>query len=90
MKYIRRQMGKSTLSSSKNYPVVFVNGPRQAGKSTLVQKLSESKFPAHYVSLDNAMQVASAVHAPYEFLSAHRPLCHRLLVIVSSTRMELE
>ena len=74
MKHIHRQLRDSILSSLKNYPIVFVNGPRQAGKSTLAQKLSQDKFPAHYISLDNAMQAASAVHAPYEFLSAYRPL----------------
>ena len=74
MKHIHRKLEKPVLSSLRNYPVVFVNGPRQAGKSTLVQKIPQSKFPAHYISLDNAMQAASAVHAPYEFLSAHKPL----------------
>ena len=74
MKYIQRKLKKSILSSLKNYPVVFVNGPRQAGKSTLVQKLSQNQFPAHYISLDNAMQIASVIHAPYEFLSAHKPV----------------
>ena len=74
MEYIHRLLEKQVLSSLKNNPVVFVNGPRQAGKSTLVQKLSQDKFPAHYISLDNVMQADAAIHAPYEFLSAQNPL----------------
>ena len=74
MKLIPRLLEKQIVFSLKKNPVVFVNGPRQAGKSTLVQKLSQSQFPARYTSLDSAMQMESAVHAPYEFLSSNKPL----------------
>ena len=74
MKHIPRKIEKSLLYSLKKAPVVFLNGPRQAGKSTLVQKLAEKQFPAHYISLDNLSQLASAQTAPYEFLNSQNPL----------------
>ena len=40
-------------------PVVYLNGPRQAGKSTLVQKISKKDFPAEYVSFDSITQMSS-------------------------------
>ena len=75
MKQIYRKLSKNVLFSLKNTPVVFVNGPRQSGKSTLVQKLAKREFPAHYISFDNITQMAGAVNAPYEFLTSQpRPL----------------
>ena len=72
MRHINRKIEKSLLYSLKKAPVVFLNGPRQAGKSTLVQKLAEKRFPAHYISLDNMTQLASAQNAPYEFLNSQQ------------------
>ncbi|GAB4187903.1 MAG: hypothetical protein Tsb002_13710 [Wenzhouxiangellaceae bacterium] len=54
--HIPRRLTGHILSAHENSPVVFVNGPRQAGKSTLVQKLAA----ADYVTFDNAIQMAAA------------------------------
>lgn len=51
-------------------PVVLVNGARQAGKSTLVQRLASDEFPARYVTLDDASVLASARSAPEDFVAA--------------------
>tara|TARA_Y100000590_G_scaffold458061_2_gene611994 strand:- start:412 stop:1620 length:1209 start_codon:yes stop_codon:yes gene_type:complete len=51
-------------------PVVFLNGPRQAGKSTLVQKISEKDFPAEYVTFDHTSQMAAAAHSPRTYLES--------------------
>lgn len=69
MRQVDRKLSKSILFSLKNNPVVFVNGPRQAGKSTLVQNLAKQDFPAQYISFDNITQLAAATNAPYDFLS---------------------
>jgi predicted AAA+ superfamily ATPase len=37
MKTTPRKLTDNLLFALKNHPVVFLNGPRQAGKSTLVQ-----------------------------------------------------
>ncbi len=69
MKYVPRRLSKSVIFSLKNNPVVFVNGPRQSGKSTLVQRLAEREFPARYISFDNITQMAAAANEPHEFLT---------------------
>ena len=53
-------------------PVVFLNGARQAGKSTLVHQLIDelgsAQGPARYVSFDKPTVMASAASAPESFL----------------------
>ncbi len=49
-------------------PVVLVQGPRQSGKSTLVQRLARTTHPATYVTLDDLGQLAAAKDDPVGFL----------------------
>ena len=49
-------------------PAVYIQGPRQAGKSTLVQMLSE-KTGRRYLSLDDAATLAAARTDPGGFLA---------------------
>jgi len=55
MKHIQRHLSENVLFSLKNHPVVFLNGPRQAGKSTLVQRLSHNDYPAEYGTFGNQL-----------------------------------
>lgn len=41
MRYIARNLEKVVLEVTKEYPVVLVTGPRQVGKTTMLQKLME-------------------------------------------------
>lgn len=72
MKQTPRTLSHNVLFALKNSPVVFVNGPRQAGKSTLVQGLAKRDFPAEYISFDNATQMAAAASAPHSFLVSRK------------------
>jgi uncharacterized protein len=72
VKPIPRQLTDHVLFALKNHPVVFLNGPRQAGKSTLVQHLNKKAFPASYVSFDNATQMAAAASSPESFLKSRK------------------
>ena len=72
MNHIERNLRENVLFSLKNSPVVFLNGPRQAGKSTLVQRLSRDDYPAEYVTFDNATQMAAATASPEAFLANRR------------------
>lgn len=72
MKTTPRKLSNSVLSALKSHPVVFLNGPRQAGKSTLVHHLSKNEFPADYVSFDNATQIAAAASSPTSFLTQRK------------------
>jgi predicted AAA+ superfamily ATPase len=76
MKSLSRYITPRLFDALQVNPVIFLNGPRQAGKSTLVQNISEeignTGFPASYISLDNATQMAAASAAPETFLSGYR------------------
>ncbi len=59
------------------FPVVYVNGPRQAGKSTLVRWLASKKWPAEYVTFDEASMLGAAEANPESFLRAYE---HNLIL----------
>lgn len=69
---VARQLSAKVLFALQNHPVVFLNGPRQVGKSTLVQALSKGAFPAEYLTFDNPTQMAAASGSPESFLRARR------------------
>lgn len=50
-------------------PVVLVNGPRQAGKSTLVQSPMLIKEGRHYMTFDNPSVLAAAKSDPEGFIA---------------------
>ena len=64
-RHIQARISKALLANS----VVFLNGPRQAGKSTLVQHISKESYPADYVTMDSPIQMAAAASAPEAFLT---------------------
>lgn len=53
---ISRNITPFLLDALSDTPVVFLNGARQTGKSTLAQWLFSSEFPARYLTLDDAGQ----------------------------------
>jgi len=48
---------------------VFLNGPRQAGKSTLARAVAERRHPARYLTLDDATTLAAAHADPAGFVA---------------------
>ena len=72
MKYIHRSLEKIVLEVSKEYPVVLVTGPRQVGKTTMLQKLIE-KTNRSYISLDDLNDRNLAKTDPELFLQLHKP-----------------
>lgn len=70
MKHINRHIKDKLLHALKISPVVFLNGSRQSGKSTLVQRLSKKDFPAQYVTFDSTSQISAAASSPEEYLRA--------------------
>ena len=72
MKYLHRQLEKPLKEAIDQFPVVLVTGPRQAGKSTLLQHCLKGY---QYVSLDDALVRNLAESDPSLFLKAYeRPL----------------
>lgn len=49
--YIKRKIEEKILSINNTFPVLMLTGPRQAGKTTLLNRLSEND--RKYVTLDD-------------------------------------
>ena len=72
MNYIPRSLEAVVKEVTKEYPVVLVTGPRQVGKTTMLQKLMEGTERS-YVSLDGLNERAMAKNDPELFLQLHQP-----------------
>ena len=72
MNYISRNLEKVVLQVSAEYPVVLVTGPRQVGKTTMLQKLMKGTT-RKYVSLDDLNERNLAKTDPELFLQLHKP-----------------
>lgn len=69
MLIINRFLKQKILQSLNSSPIVFINGPRQAGKSTLVQDIAQHDYPADYVTFDYTLDLTAAVQNPMAFRS---------------------
>lgn len=72
MEYIKRSLEKIVIQVTTEYPVVLVTGPRQVGKTTMLQKLMEGTDRA-YVTLDDLSERNLAKTDPEMFLQLHKP-----------------
>lgn len=74
MKTIPRFITGKLAAALKVSPIVFLNGARQSGKSTLVQNNTKNIWPSNpevtYITFDRPIQMAAAAAAPEAFLSA--------------------
>ena len=69
MKYIKRDMESLILTLSQEYSCILVTGPRQVGKTTMLEHImSEDR---HVVSLDDLQERALAKNDPSMFLKLH-------------------
>ncbi len=66
---IKRNITDELLEAMADSPVVFLQGARQVGKSTLVKSIISDAFTALYVSLDNATTLAAAKSDPGGFIA---------------------
>ena len=72
MRYIPRSLETVVAQVTKEYPVVLVTGPRQVGKTTMLQKLMEGTARG-YVTLDDLNERNLAKTDPEMFLQLHKP-----------------
>lgn len=70
MPYLHRFLAPAVKQSLAAFPCVFINGPRQSGKTTLAQMIWESK-DVSYVNFDDAAALAIASASPESFLSGY-------------------
>ena len=74
MEYIKRNMEGIILELNKQYPAILVTGPRQVGKTTMLQKLIVLEGRnRNYVSLDDLNDRALAKTDPAMFFQIHQP-----------------
>lgn len=66
---IRRNISGVLIEALSDTPVVFLQGPRQSGKSTLARAIAETKHPAQYLSLDDAAVLSAARADPQGFIA---------------------
>ena len=64
MKTVTRAITPRLLTALGDTPAVMLVGPRQAGKSTLVQSLAAGPHPARYLSLDDLRTLDAARRDP--------------------------
>lgn len=69
--YIQRSLEKVLKKAAKEFPVVILTGPRQAGKTTILQHLFKKKYG--YISLELPEIRASALADPRGFLDLYPP-----------------
>jgi predicted AAA+ superfamily ATPase len=65
----RRNITAQVLAALNDTPVVYIQGPRQAGKSTLTQSLRAQGFKAQYFTLDEAVTLEAAQGDPDGFVA---------------------
>jgi predicted AAA+ superfamily ATPase len=69
--YVERAITRLLLNISDTFPVLLVTGPRQVGKTTLLEHVKEST--RSYVTLDDLDERALAKKDPALFLQRHKP-----------------
>ncbi len=69
LSYIRRDIEKKILELSKEYACIIITGPRQIGKTTVMQTISEKNRT--YVTLDDLDEQKLAKTDPAMFLQTH-------------------
>lgn len=69
---IYRKILSKIQKALKDTPVIFISGPRQAGKTTLVKYISENIHPAKYLNFDDATILAAAKTNPEGFLEVYK------------------
>lgn len=77
MTYIKRAAEDTIMRTSEMFPVLLVTGPRQVGKTTLLQKLSDIQrkqgIERKYVTLDDPDARYLAKRDPALFLQRYTP-----------------
>lgn len=69
MPLLKRHLQSALLASLADSPVVFIQGARQVGKSTLARSLANHGFARRYLTLDDAVALSAARADPQGFIA---------------------
>ena len=74
MTYIQRAMERTFRRLASEFPAVLITGPRQVGKTTMLEKLmQEEGIGRSYVTLDDLNDREMAKNDPKMFLQIYKP-----------------
>ena len=74
MHYIERDIEALVAETASEYPAILVTGPRQVGKTTMLEHLiAQQERPFEKVSLDDLSLRSLAVNDPAMFFQMHKP-----------------
>ena len=71
MRHLKRTLATTVKQASSVFPVILLTGPRQVGKTTLLEDCKEEA--RNYVTLDDLDQRELAQNDPVLFLQTHTP-----------------
>ena len=72
--YIKRHMEMPVMALNQQYPVLLITGPRQVGKTTMLEHLIKTEGRGRRkVSLDDLMERELAKTDPKMFFQLHQP-----------------
>jgi predicted AAA+ superfamily ATPase len=69
MKYIQRILDSFVEKTLNTRPLVYLNGPRQTGKSTLARNLQISR-KTNFISFDSPLILSAAKSNPVSFVQS--------------------
>lgn len=74
MNYIKRAIEEVFVRLNRQFPAILITGPRQVGKTTMLQKLmAEEGLGRTYVTLDDFNERQMAKNDPAMFFQIHKP-----------------
>jgi len=68
--YIKRNAEETIIRIAGMFPAILLTGPRQAGKTTLLQKIENN---ITYVTLDDPVALQNAIDEPGNFFNRYEP-----------------
>ena len=74
MSYITRHLEDVVIRLSKSFPAILLTGPRQTGKTTMLQMLAKKEnIGRRYITLDDLVAREMAQNDPALFLQIYEP-----------------